>query len=46
MKKLIYNLETKEGIISLILQLIKDNPNDEELGREIRSNFKNYFEEA
>lgn len=45
MEQLIYELETKEGLISLILQLIKDNPNDNELGEKIRSNFKNYLEE-
>jgi len=45
MKELINNLETKEAIISLILQIMKDNPNDEELGKKIRSTFKNYFDE-
>lgn len=45
MEQLIYELETKEGLISLILQLIKDYPNDTELGQMIRSNFKNYLED-
>lgn len=43
-EELIENLETKEGILSLILQIIKDEPNDQKLGQVIRSNFQYYLD--
>ncbi len=36
-------LESKEGVMLLITQMIKDETNDQELGKSIRKNFKNYF---
>lgn len=38
------NLETKEGLMLLISQIIKDQPNDQKLGQVIRSNFQNYLD--
>jgi len=38
-------INTKEGLILLISQMIKDHPNDQTLGKIIRKNFKNYLEE-
>lgn len=44
-QELIHNvLETKEGLLSLILGIIKETPNNEELGSKIRENFKGYLE--
>lgn len=44
-QELISILETKEGLMSLILGIIKSTPNDQELGEKIRENFKDYLEE-
>lgn len=44
-EKIMAGLDTKEGLMLLISQMIKDYSNDQELGRKIRENFKNYFEE-
>lgn len=38
-------IESKEGVIILITQMIKDTPNDQELGEVIRKNLKDYFSE-
>lgn len=38
------NLETKEGLMLLISQIIKDEPNDQKLGQVIRSNFQYYLD--
>lgn len=38
-------IESKEGVILLITQMINSEGNDQILGEEIRKNFKNYFSE-
>lgn len=43
-EKIIDGLETREGVILIITQMIKDNPNDQNLGKVIRENFKDYLE--
>ena len=32
-------------VINKVKQLIKDTPNDQELGKSLRENFKNYLEQ-
>lgn len=44
-KKVLEGIDTKEGLMLLISQVIKDTPNDQDLGKKIRSNFQNYLEE-
>lgn len=38
-------IDTKEGLMLIISQMIKDIPNDQELGKIMRENFKDYFED-
>lgn len=45
LQKLIQEIQTKEGLISLILGVIKENPNNTELGKIIRKNFKDYLDD-
>lgn len=45
MKEVIEGLQTKEGLISLIIEMIKYNPNNEDLANIIKISFKNYFDE-
>lgn len=44
-EELIEHLINKESEIAMLLVLIKEYPNDQELGEKIRENFKYYFEE-
>lgn len=44
-EKIMEGIETKEGLILLISQMIKDTPNDQDLGQKMRENFKDYFED-
>ena len=44
-EKILEGIETKEGLILLISQVIKDTPNDQDLGKKLRSNFQNYLEQ-
>lgn len=38
-------VESKEGVLNLITQVIDDTPNDQELGEKLRKHFKDYFSE-
>lgn len=40
-KEITNNLETKEGLLNLLLQIINDKPNDTDLGKAVRNTFKN-----
>lgn len=36
-------IESKEGVMLLITQMINESPNDSDLGKNIRKHFKDYF---
>ena len=44
-EKIMEGIETKEGLILIIQQMISDTPNDKELGEKLRKNFKDYLEQ-
>ncbi len=44
-KEITDNLGTKEGLLNLLTQIIKDNPNDADLGRILRKLYSNYLKE-
>lgn len=39
------NVDSKEGVVNLITQMIKDEGNDGNLDEQIRNTFKDYFSE-
>lgn len=45
LQDLVNNLESKEAVLILISQVIKDCPNDARLGEKLRKNLQNYLVE-
>lgn len=39
-------IESKDGVILLITQMINEDPNDQKLGEKIRKHFKDYFSDT
>lgn len=44
-QEVLNNVDSKEGVLNLIVQMIEDEKNDWNLGEKMRNTFKNYFSE-
>ncbi len=45
LEQVLSGIETKEGLMLIIQEMINTTPNDQELGEMIRKNFKDYLEQ-